>query len=277
MTALNITTMRRPGSTLARKLTPGVLGLIVPNSPASPRLAPSPRRFRAPTKLRFVQDTFGNKVGMARFSRCSKELSIESVVCVEHSPCDNFVLEDGGRPFHVDYRVKELRDVAPCLERHQLIRVDEVGRPARQFHPRRAIEAFGLLMRLSQAIHHGFLYKRREAKGVQPPIQTFRLGHGSCRDFAMLMIVAARSFGLAARFSSGYLALRSDPHERTSGTARGSTHAWAHIYQPSVSWIDFDPTSGSVGHIGFVTVTVAPDRFKSRRSDLSWSQSPRGS
>jgi hypothetical protein len=215
-----------------------------------------------PTSLRFVHDAFGNHVGIARFSRRSKELCFESVVCLEHSPCDApLILEDAGRSLPVDYSVGELRDLAPYIERHQLDPMDEVGRWARQLLlPSGAIGAFELLARLSQAIHHGFLYKRREAKGIQPPMETLRLGHGSCRDFAMLMIDAARSFGLAARFSSGYLAIPvNDPQEPTSRSAPGATHAWAQIYLPGAGWIDFDPTSGSIGNIGLVTVAVVPD------------------
>ncbi len=91
-------------------------------------------------------------------------------------------------------------------------------------------------------------------------METLCLGHGSCRDFAVLMIEAARSFGFAARFASGYLAVPlHDPQEPTSGPARGSTHAWAQIYLPGAGWIDFDPTSGSVGNIGLVTVATVPD------------------
>jgi transglutaminase-like putative cysteine protease len=74
----------------------------------------------------------------------------------------------------------------------------------------------------------------------------------------MLMVEAARSFGLAARFASGYLAVPLDDPQ-TSGSARGSTHAWAQIYLPGAGWIDFDPTSGSVGNTGLVTVAVVPD------------------
>ena len=92
------------------------------------------------------------------------------------------------------------------------------------------------------------------------PVETLRLGHGSCRDFAMLMIEAARSLGFAARFASGYLAVPlDDPKEFTSGSARGSTHAWAQIYLPGTGWTDFDPTIGSVGKIGLVTVAVVRD------------------
>src|SRR5580693_4777631 len=103
-------------------------------------------------------------------------------------------------------------------------------------------------------------YRRREAKGIQLPVETLRLGHGSCRDFAMLMIEAARSLGFAARFASGYLVVPlDDPKELTSGSVRGSTHAWAQIYLPGTGWVDFDPTSGSIGKIGLVTVAVVCD------------------
>ena len=185
---------------------------------AALKISPEPR------SLRFLQDAFGNHVGIARFSRRSKELSFESVVCVEHSPCDGFVLEDAGASFPVCYSVNELRELAPYIERHQRDPIDAVGRWARELlFPSGAIGAFELLTRLSRGIHHGFLYKRREAKGVQPPVETLRLGHGSCRDFAMLMIDATRSIGFAARFASGYLAIPLDnPREPSGSSGRGS-------------------------------------------------------
>ena len=224
---------------------------------ASLEISPEPR------SLRFVQDAFGNHVGIARFSGRSKELCFESIVCLEHSPLDaaDLDLEDAARTFPVDYGADEMPDLAHCIERHQPDPGNEVGRWARQFlPPSGSIGTFELLTRLSQGINHGFRYRRREAKGIQQPVETLRLGHGSCRDFAMLMIEAARSLGLAARFASGYLAVPlDDPEEPTSGSARGSTHAWAQIYLPGTGWIDFDPTSGSVGKIGLVTVAVVRD------------------
>ena len=206
---------------------------------ASLEISPEPR------SLRFVQDAFGNHVGIARFSARSKELCFESIVCLEHSPSDaaDLDLDDAARTFPVDYSADEMPDLAHYIERHQPDPGNEVGRWARQFlSPSGSIGSVELLTRLTQGINHGFRYRRREAKGIQQPVETLRLGHGSCRDFAMLMIEAARSLGLAARFASGYLAVPlEDPKEPTSGRARGSTHAWAQIYLPGTGWIDFDP------------------------------------
>ena len=216
-----------------------------------------------PKSLRFVQDTFGNHLGIARFSGRAKELSFESTACVEHSPPNvaGLEIEDYARTFPFDYSTGEMPDLARYIERHQPDPGNEVGHWARGFlPPSGSMGSFELLTGLTQGINHGFRYRRREAKGIQEPLETLRLGHGSCRDFAMLMIEAARALGLAARFASGYLAVPLDyPGEPEIGSARGSTHAWAQIYLPGTGWIDFDPTSGKAGKIELVTVAVVCD------------------
>ncbi len=54
------------------------------------------------------------------------------------------------------------------------------------------------------------------------------------------MMEALRSFGLAARFVTGYL------YDDTSGATRGggSTHAWCSAYLPGAGWVEYDPTNG---------------------------------
>ena len=216
-----------------------------------------------PTSLRLVQDAFGNHVGIARFSGWSRELWFESVVRLEHAFSDvaNLDLEDDAGTFPFHYSADEMPDLARCIERHQPDPGNEVGRWARQFLPTGAtIGTFELLTRLARGINQGFRYRRREAKGIQQPAETLRIGHGRCRDFAMLMIEAARSLGFAARFVSGYLAVPlDDPEAPMSGSAHGSTHAWAQVYLPGTGWIDFDPTRGSAGKIGLVAVAVVRD------------------
>jgi transglutaminase-like putative cysteine protease len=219
-------------------------------------LAISPK----PASLRFAEDAFGNHVAIARFDGVSMELSFESTVCVEHSPVHpaDLAIEEAAQTFPVDYSIDELPDLAHCMQRHQPDPENAIGSWAHQFLPMSGpISTLELLTRLSQGVNQGFLYRRREAKGVQQPLETLRLGHGSCRDFAMLMIEAARSFGFAARFASGYLASALDAP--LGGSAHGATHAWAQVYLPGAGWVDFDPTSGSVGKGGLVTVAVVRD------------------
>jgi len=220
-----------------------------------------------PSSLRFVQDAFGNHVAIAEFDGTATELRFESIVSLEHSPADAAAVgvEQANGSFPVDYSADDMAELAPCIQRRHADPDDEVGRWARQFLlASGSIGTLELLVRLSQGIHRGFLYRRREAKGIQRPLETLQLGHGSCRDFALLMIEAARSLGLAARFVSGYLAvpLEADEEPRTAETVdqpHGATHAWAQVYLPDVGWIDFDPTSGSVGRAALVTVAVVAD------------------
>jgi transglutaminase-like putative cysteine protease len=211
-----------------------------------------------PASLHFIVDDFGNQIGVAQFADCAQELCVESVVCLEQSPpqVSARLLDARADRFPFAYSHEESTDLALYLARHPVDSRsdpdDEVGRWARGFlPPDDSIGTFDLLSRLSEAIHSTLRYRRREAKGVQRPVETLRLGHGSCRDFAVLMIDAARALGVAARFASGYLILSSDEH--------GSTHAWAQVYLPGPGWVDFDPTSGSVGKERLVTVAVAHD------------------
>jgi transglutaminase-like putative cysteine protease len=140
---------------------------------ASLHISPKPRI------LRFIRDAFGNHVGIARFSGRAKDLCFESTVRLEHSPLDaaDFDLDDAPRTFPIRYNDDEMPDLAHCIERHQPDLGDEVGRWARQFlPPSGSAGAFELLTRLSQGINQSLLYRRREAKGIQQPVETLRLG-----------------------------------------------------------------------------------------------------
>jgi transglutaminase-like putative cysteine protease len=114
-----------------------------------------------------------------------------------------------------------------------------------------------LLRFMTLGIKQDFLYTRRSEKGVQSPSETLDRRRGSCRDFAVLMMEAVRSLGLAARFVSGYIYV---PHRDGGGTlGSGSTHAWMQAYLPGAGWIDFDPTNSIIGNRNLIRVAVAWD------------------
>jgi transglutaminase-like putative cysteine protease len=110
-------------------------------------------------------------------------------------------------------------------------------------------------MTLNEAIAESFSYKRRTSGGTQTPDKTIETQQGTCRDFALLMMEAARSLGFAARFVTGYVYVPNrDGPVRLGG---GATHAWSQIYVPGSGWIEFDPTNGIVGNRDLIRVGVA--------------------
>jgi transglutaminase-like putative cysteine protease len=111
---------------------------------------------------------------------------------------------------------------------------------------------------MTTEIKDGFLYVRRAEKGVYRPADTLSRRSGSCRDFAVLMIDAARSLGFAARFVSGYIFV--PDHDTTHGG--GATHAWLQIFLPGAGWVDFDPTNSIIGNRHLIRVAVAWDQHQ---------------
>jgi transglutaminase-like putative cysteine protease len=114
-----------------------------------------------------------------------------------------------------------------------------------------------LLMTLTYAFKESFTYERRSEPGTRPPALTLKLGRGSCRDLALLMIEGLRALGLAARFVSGYLYVPARDGARYRGG--GSTHAWVQVYLPGAGWVEFDPTNAIVGNRDLIRVAVARD------------------
>jgi transglutaminase-like putative cysteine protease len=150
-----------------------------------------------------------------------------------------------------------LPDIAQAMERLYSDPAGDLDRWVRQFVVRGATTLTShLVMTMTYAIKEGFTYEWREAPGVQTPLQTLERRRGSCRDFAVLMIEAARALGVAARFVSGYVYIPREVDEpvRLGG---GATHAWCQIYLPGAGWVEFDPTNGLVGGKDLVRVAVA--------------------
>jgi transglutaminase-like putative cysteine protease len=214
-----------------------------------------------PQRLSWIHDVFDNCVAVASFSGETRRLRVESNITLNHSPLSGpeFLLEDRARFYPFSYGAEEMPDLSRALERGHLDPAGELDRWVRRFvHSGRQTETGELLMTLTYAIKEGFSYERRPERGTQSPLQTLDRRRGSCRDFAVLMIEAARALGLAARFVSGYLYVPDrDSGERHLGG--GSTHAWCQVYLPGAGWVEFDPTNGIVGNRDLIRVAVARD------------------
>ena len=161
-----------------------------------------------PASLRWVHDVFGNCVAIARFSGRATELCFDSTIRLDHSPSNalEFQIEDYATTYPFSYGSEESPDLLRSIERQFLDTGREIDRWARQFLRRQGPTGTReLLAAMTHAIKERFTYVSRHEEGTQDPLETLKLGSGSCRDFAVLMIEAVRSLGLAARFVSGYL------------------------------------------------------------------------
>lgn len=85
-----------------------------------------------------------------------------------------------------------------------------------------------------------------------PAAQALQMGVGVCQDHAHVMIAAARSLGLAARYVSGYLWISGERAEPAS-------HAWCEVDVPGLGWVGFDPANGTSPSDGYVRVATGRD------------------
>ncbi|KAA1260288.1 Transglutaminase-like superfamily protein [Rubripirellula obstinata] len=131
------------------------------------------------------------------------------------------------------------------------------------YQPGQSVETFDLLNRLNTHIFDSLKYTMRFDHGVQLPHETISLGSGSCRDYAVLMMEAARFWGFGARFVTGYIQMSEGQH--------GATHAWTEIYVPGAGWHGFDPTNNK--RVGAEHIAVGVSREQEQAAPLkgSWS------
>jgi transglutaminase-like putative cysteine protease len=228
-----------------------------------------------PADIRWVHDVFGNCVAIARFAGRAQELDIESVIRLDHSPTNalDFEIEEYAKRYPFTYGADEMPDLLRSIERQYLDPEREVDRWARQFlrHDGRT-DTSEFLAAMTHAIRQQLTYVAREESGVQDPVKTLRVKSGSCRDFAVLMMEAVRSLGLAARFVSGYLYVPED--RRSERIGGGATHAWLETYLPGAGWIEFDPTNGIVGNHDLIRVAVARDPRQAVPISGTWTGFP---
>ena len=227
-----------------------------------------------PVELRWLQDVFGNSLAVATFDRRAKELVFDSRVRMEHLPLltEEVEVEPYAKLYPFSYAPEDQPDLLRSMERRHQDPDRMLDRWARQFLRKGTkTETVAMLAELTSTIHREFTYLPRAEKGTQTPIETLQKRQGTCRDFAVLMIEAARALGLAARFISGYLY---NPRGTSGRVGGGSTHAWVRIFLPGSGWVEFDPTNGIIGNAGLIRVAVARDPYQAVPISGTWSGFP---
>jgi transglutaminase-like putative cysteine protease len=212
--------------------------------------------------VRWVRDIYGNSIAVITFSEPTQKLSIASDVTVavyDDRPLE-CLIEPSATHYPFQYAAEDQVEIVP----YRLPSYPHDG-PALQrwlldlYSPGQLIETWELLSRLNTRIFEAFQYRYRPEYGVQAPCQTLALGSGSCRDYAVFMMEAARHWGFAARFVTGYIQMAEGQH--------GATHAWTEVYVPGAGWRGYDPTNNKL--VGAEHVSVAVSREQEKASPLS--------
>ena len=202
-----------------------------------------------PTELFRYQDGFGNRVHHFNVLGTHDQVRILSAAVVETHP----------RP----------RDPASCRaafpvdpERLGLEEIDFVQfrgpvRPSPRLdavldavRPLRGSPVGEFVLRVSRYIHDRFEYARDVTLASSPVDDVLEQGKGVCQDFTHLMIAVLRSFGVPARYVSGYI---HRPNRESQ------SHAWCEAWLAELGWVGVDPTNDCPVTDHFIKVAVGRD------------------
>ena len=111
------------------------------------------------------------------------------------------------------------------------------------------------VLRLSDTLHRAFQFAPGSTSAVSPIEHILETRQGVCQDYAHVMIAIARSWGVPARYTSGYLYAGSWEEESLSS----ASHAWVECLLPGLDWVGFDPTNRGLAGQRHVRLAVGRD------------------
>ena len=111
---------------------------------------------------------------------------------------------------------------------------------------------------LMQRIHQDFDYAPSSTTIATPLSDVLYFRRGVCQDFAHLAIGCLRSFGIAARYVSGYVETQPEQGKQRLVGADAS-HAWFAVYVPGIGWLEFDPTNNKLPFDQHITLAWGRD------------------
>jgi transglutaminase-like putative cysteine protease len=239
--------------------------LLRPREGHDVRIAGARMEIEPAATVRWLRDIEGNSVAILTFAEPASTLRLLTELDVDLSddnPID-CLIDPLARSFPFQYPPQEQVELVP----YRLPSYPYDG-PALHdwlrdlYRPGDVVDTFELLGRLNTHIFQSLQYAARYDAGVQLPHETLARRGGSCRDYAVLMMEAARYWGFGARFVTGYIQMAEGQH--------GATHAWTEIYLPGAGWRGFDPTNNKLAGAEHISVAVAREQEKAVPISGTW-------
>jgi transglutaminase-like putative cysteine protease len=195
------------------------------------------------------QDGFGNRVHHFSLLAPLAEVRVLAAAVVETHPRprDRFACRDLW-PAEVETADLEALDHlafrGPVRPTPRLTPVLDAVRP------RPGQRLAGVVLAVSSYIHGHFAYAPAVTLASSPIDDVLEKGKGVCQDFTHLMIGMLRSFGVPARYVSGYI------HRPGK---ESQSHAWCEAWLPGLGWLGIDPTNDCLTDEHFIRVAVGRD------------------
>lgn len=111
---------------------------------------------------------------------------------------------------------------------------------------------------LMKRIFSDFTYDPAFTTIATPLSEVLQHRRGVCQDFAHLAIGCLRSYGLAARYVSGYVETLPAPGMKRI-VGGDASHAWFAVFIPGSGWLEFDPTNNKMPIDQHVTLAWGRD------------------
>ena len=214
----------------------------------------SPGTFRRTEEL----DAFGNPVSRIEFNRPHRRLEVTTDMEVEVHPRPAIPAADtipwdelaarfsyrGQPPARTDLEAARFRHESPYVRLKGMFTdyAEDCFRAGRPL----LVCAQDLMTKL----HTELKYAPGATTVATPVTEVLEIRRGVCQDFAHLMIACLRSYGLAARYVSGYV---------RSLVGSAASHAWVAVYVPPFDWVELDPTNDTLISTDHIAVAWGRD------------------
>jgi transglutaminase-like putative cysteine protease len=202
-----------------------------------------------PAEVFRYQDGFGNRVHHFNLMAPHAEISIRAASVVETHPQARDPSASRAT-WPLDATVAGL-DVLDFLKLRGPVRSGALLEPVLDaLRPHHGVRLGELVASVSRYIHEHFEYAKDVTLASSPVDDLLQHGKGVCQDFTHLMIAVLRSFGVPARYVSGYV---HRPNKESQ------SHAWCEVWLPDLGWLGVDPTNDRAADAAFVKVATGRD------------------
>jgi transglutaminase-like putative cysteine protease len=195
------------------------------------------------------QDGFGNRVHHFNILTPHQEVRVLSASVVETHPRKSDIGNiKAFYPLDADRLDLEALDFlgfrGPVRTTPALLKLAEVLRP------RTGTRLVDVPLQIMNYFQKNFEYAPDVTQASSPIDDLLEHKKGVCQDFAHLLIGLLRSFGIPARYVSGYI------HRPGK---ESQSHAWCEAWFAEHGWFGFDPTNDSQVNEHFVKVAIGRD------------------